>query len=34
MGLVIQETSIQVKYWNHANLTKKQVKKVLFINAW
>ena len=27
MGLVLQETSVQVKYWNHANLTKKQVKK-------
>ena len=33
MGLVLQETSIQVKYWNHASLTKKQVKEVLFIKA-
>ena len=33
MSLVLQETSVQVKYWNHANLIKKQVKKVLFIKA-
>ena len=28
MSLVLQETSVQVKYCNHANLTKKQVKKI------
>ena len=33
MGLVLQETSIQVKYWNHTSLTKKQVKEVLFIKT-
>ena len=33
MGLVHQETSVQVKYGSHANLTKKQVKKVLLIKA-
>ena len=27
MGLILQETSVQVKYCSHANLTKKQVKK-------
>ena len=27
MSLVLQETSVQVKYWSHANLIKKQVKK-------
>ena len=27
MDLVFQETSVQVKYWNHENLIKKQVKK-------
>ena len=31
MSLVLQETSVQVKYWNYASLTKKQVKEVLFI---
>ena len=33
MSLVLQETSIQVKYWSHASLTKKQVKEVLIIKA-
>ena len=33
MGLLLQETNVQVKYWSHANLTKKQVKEVLFIKA-
>ena len=33
MSLVLQETSVQVKYWSHANLTKKQVKNVLLIKA-
>ena len=28
MSLVLQETSVQVKYWSHASLTKKQVKEV------
>ena len=27
MSLILQETSVQVKYYSHANLTKKQVKK-------
>ena len=27
MGLVLQETNVQVKYWSHTSLTKKQVKK-------
>ena len=27
MDLVLQETSVLVKYWSHASLTKKQVKK-------
>ena len=31
IGLVLQETSVQVKYWNHATLIKKQVKNVLLI---
>ena len=30
MGLVLQEISVQVKYWSHASLTNKQVKEVLF----
>ena len=33
MGLILHETSVQVKYWSHVNLTKKQVKEVLFIKA-
>ena len=33
MSLLLQETNVQVKYWSHANLTKKQVKEVLFIKA-
>ena len=33
MDLVLQETTVQVKYWSHASLTKKQVKEVLFITA-
>ena len=33
MGLVLQETSVQVKYWSHASLTKKQMKEVLFFKA-
>ena len=33
MGLVLQETSVQVKYWSHASLTKKQVKEVLFFKT-
>ena len=33
MGLVLQETSVQVKYWSHASLIKKQVKEVLFFKA-
>ena len=33
MSLVLQEISVQVKYWSHANLTKKQVKNVLLIKA-
>ena len=33
MCLVLQEISVQVKYWSHANLTKKQVKEVLFIKV-
>ena len=27
MSLILRETSVQVKYYSHANLTKKQVKK-------
>ena len=34
MSLVLQETSFQVKYWSHANLTKKQLKEVLIIKSW
>ena len=33
MGFVLQETNVQVKYWSHANLTKKQVKEMLFIKS-
>ena len=33
MGLVLQETSVQVKYWSHASLTKKQVKEVLYFKT-
>ena len=33
MSLVLQETNVQVKYWSHASLTKKQVKEVLFIKT-
>ena len=33
MGLILQEISVQVKYWSHASLTKKQVKEMLFIKA-
>ena len=33
MSLVLQETSVQAKYWSHASLTKKQVKEVLFFKA-
>ena len=32
MCLVLQKTCVQVKYWSH-NLTKKQVKKVLFFKT-
>ena len=34
MSLVLQETGVQVKYWSHASLTKKQMKEVLFFKAW
>ena len=30
MGLLLQKTSVQIKYWNYASLTKKQMKEVLF----
>ena len=33
MGFVLQETNVQVKYWSHANLSKKQVKEMMFIKA-
>ena len=33
MSLVLQQTSVQVKYWNYTSLTKKQVEEVLFIKA-
>ena len=33
MGLVLHETSVQVKYLSHASLTKKQMKEVMFIKA-
>ena len=33
MGSMFQETSIQVKYWSHASLTKKQMKEVLFFKT-
>ena len=33
MCLILQKTSVQVKYWSHACLTKKQVKEVLFFKA-
>ena len=34
MNLVLQEISVQVKCWNYASLTKKQVKEVLLFRAW
>ena len=33
MSLVLQEINVQVKYWSHASLTKKEVKEVMFIKT-
>ena len=33
MGLILQEISVQVKYWSHTSLTKKEVKEVMFIKT-
>ena len=34
MSLILQETRVLVKCYSHKDLTKKQVKKVLFIKDW